>query len=353
MSKIVGISPKDVGEIMALSDEGAIGTFGQKKVIILYNSNVDEKMIERIRFTLAHELGHFILNHPFITDNAVLARKGITEKEHKHFEIEADNFAKELLAPSFVVHALKDFSVENISESFEISKSSSKISYNFVKKCREDSWRKNWLIPPIFFQDKIKQIEIKKRNCFINEVGLCFTGPGLQFEYRKLMFCDNCKSLRSFTSQHNKLNYCPCCANKNIKIINNTNYFKFHETEEQTIMNYTSLSVDNEGKLIENCPICGNDHVSDNFCSVCGVLVINKCSGMRTTYDEQGYEDIVENDPCAGPLLGADRYCPKCGSESTFYRFHLLESWNQPTDPFDNMPFKTGNIDIADEDLPF
>lgn len=353
MSKIVGISPKEVGDIMALSDEGAIGTFGQNKIIILYNSDIDQKMIERIRFTLAHELGHFILEHPFSTDNSVLSRNGITEQENDCFEIEANNFAKEFLSPSFVVNALKDFSIKNIANSFEISLSSSELSFKYILECRNSEWKRNWLSPPSFFRNNLEEINIKKRINHIGRVGFCNSGNTLMFETRKILFCSICKSMRSFVSTQDDLQYCPCCSNYDINIIDNNTYFKFHETEEQNIMNYVSLNVDEEGKLIQDCPICNNPNIRDNFCSVCGVDIVNRCSGTREVFYEDETSVWQQFDPCEGSLLGGDRYCPKCGGSSTFFVNNLLKKWDQPKINFNVDSFNSNNIDISDDDLPF
>ena len=349
MSKMVGVSSAEIGKKMALSEEGAIGTYGLDQVIIIYNSNVDEKNIERMRFTLAHELGHYILGHPYTTDNSVLSRNGVTEEENQCFEIEANNFAKELLAPSFIVNALNDFSIDNISRAFEISKSSSELSYNYVLDCRNRYERNRWLKPPNFFSDDLKKIKIKKRNNLASSIGLCYTGRGLHFENKKVMFCPKCKSVRTFNSKFNFI-FCPCCSNEEIRIIDNYNYFEFHETEAQTIMSYTTLNVDNDGRLIQNCPICDNPNIRDNYCSVCGVNIINRCSGEKEEYYDDGRSELTCYEPCEGALYGGDRFCPKCGGVSTFFKDKLLLEWNYIANPF-----KTSEIlfDIKEEDLPF
>lgn len=125
-------------------------------------------------------------------------------------------------------------------------------------------------------------------------------------------------------------------------------------------MAYSKLKTDAEGRLAEDCPICGNDDVRNNFCSVCGIPVINKCSGMRKVSDEDWGDGYQQDQPCNEILAGADRYCSKCGAESTFYFHQLLKDWNTPKrvntinvdlniDPFSDIP----NIDISDDDLPF
>lgn len=73
----------------------------------------------RIRFTVAHELGHIVLGHlcqqPFTTRNQE-PQKGDTPIEQA-----ANVFASRLLAPACVLHALDVYTPEQISELCDIS----------------------------------------------------------------------------------------------------------------------------------------------------------------------------------------------------------------------------------------
>jgi len=87
------------------SDEGCcILEKSTGRYLILYNDHVTN--IGRIRWTLAHELGHFILRHNERTDKAVFARSELTDDEYEAFEKEANCFARTLLAPPKVITAL-------------------------------------------------------------------------------------------------------------------------------------------------------------------------------------------------------------------------------------------------------
>lgn len=59
----------------------------------------------RDRFTIAHEIGHFILHKP---ENVALARSEIVEKipKYKDPEWQANTFAGELLAPPHIIQGL-------------------------------------------------------------------------------------------------------------------------------------------------------------------------------------------------------------------------------------------------------
>ncbi|WP_314581802.1 ImmA/IrrE family metallo-endopeptidase [Enterococcus gilvus] len=353
MAMLLDISVEMVSKKMALSEEGAIGTFGTDQVIIIYNSDLDSKNLGRERFTLAHEIGHFILGHPFHSDNSILSRNnGITSEENRIFEIEANHFARELLAPTFLVDDVEPLTIEKVSERFEVSNELSSYAIDRVKKGRSgeglfylnlripQSWQTNH---PAF----IEKITYVKKTVNIDKIGMIFTGEGLKFIYKKIRYCFKCRSIQSYDFKY-PLNYCSCCGSNTIKEIIPTNYFEFHEREEQRLMSYVELKVNETGTLIEDCPICGNDHVKDNFCSVCGVPIVNKCSGMSKTGDNWngGYE---EDQPCSNTLLGSDRYCSKCGAESTFYYHGLLKDWNTEIDD----PFQSPTVDINDVKLPF
>lgn len=359
MAKMLGVSEEIVSKDMALSDEGAIGTFGNNRIIILYNSDTDTKQASRIRFTLAHELGHLILGHPFETKNAVLSRHGITDKENRVFEVEANHFAREFLAPTFLVNSVEPLEVNTISKCFGISKEPSKYAINWVNKSRtEKGYYLNNLQIPRPYTKFFKKLNFIERISNFNKVGLCIGDDGWTLETRFLRYCNKCKSLASYISNETVL-YCSTCCSSDIKIINSDNYFEFHEKEEQNSMAYTELKVDEEGRVL-NCPVCDNDHVSENYCSVCGVYIINKCSGknfIEVEYNEYQWS-ITDEGPCENKILtGSDRYCPSCGSGSTFFINSLLNEWdikeekksNPNEDPFANM----SPINIPDQDLPF
>lgn len=93
-------------------------------------------------------------------------------------------------------------------------------------------------------------------------------------------------------------------------------------------MKYSSLIVDENGHLIDTCPICGNEKTSNNYCSICGVYIVNECSGVKFYQDDNGNEQIENLTPCDVLLQGYDRYCPICGSRSTFLLNGLLTDWS-------------------------
>lgn len=73
---------------------------GSGEYLIIYDDTVT--YIPRVRFTLAHEIGHIIMGH-FVEFEGTSLREGLTAREKKVLELEADAFAAELLAPRTII----------------------------------------------------------------------------------------------------------------------------------------------------------------------------------------------------------------------------------------------------------
>lgn len=93
--------------------------------VIYYN---DKKPKARIRFTLAHELGHCLLGH---------LRFGKTYNRNSEkdfdgmdiFEMQANVFARDILMPATVLHSLGIKSAEDIARRCNVSMQSAEIRY--------------------------------------------------------------------------------------------------------------------------------------------------------------------------------------------------------------------------------
>lgn len=321
--------------------------------IIVFNDDIVDNIVERIRFSIAHEVGHIMLGH-FDDGDLILTRGGLTEEKYKVLEIEADKFAQELLLPTFLVD--ENSSVEFLSKTFDVSKQVAKIALNAKRRY---PWIKATLPYKALFrssQNKIKffslkstlQIEARDSINFDSYIQRLLIMPNYYF-------CPQCKHIDKTLEL--QILHCPVCRYGQLEVISEKNYFLFHEWREREMVSYSSLEVDNEGRLKQKCPICSNDHVSDNYCSVCATPIINKCSGFNWEESSSyGEYDWVPNDaePCEGGLHGADRYCPKCGCASTFLKNKLLDEWNSPTEMFqksiDSDPFPKK---FVADDLPF
>lgn len=86
---------------------------------ILYNENDSQ---QRKRFTIAHELGHFVLKHNAVE---VYQPELIEFKSKIPHEIEANTFAAELLMPSFAINLeteINKYNIASIASKYNVSK---------------------------------------------------------------------------------------------------------------------------------------------------------------------------------------------------------------------------------------
>ena len=88
----------------------------QEKLIVLFNSTESK---ERIRFTLAHELGHIVCGH--VSKGSVTLRNKEPGNNDNKIEREANMFAARLLAPACVLYECGLFDTDSISRVCGIS----------------------------------------------------------------------------------------------------------------------------------------------------------------------------------------------------------------------------------------
>lgn len=94
--------------------------------VIYYN---DKKPKARIRFTLAHELGHCLLGH--LKFGKTYNRNSERDfKDMDVFEMQANVFARDILMPATVLHSLHVNSSEDIAQICNVSIQSAEIRYN-------------------------------------------------------------------------------------------------------------------------------------------------------------------------------------------------------------------------------
>lgn len=63
----------------------------------------------------------------------------------------------------------------------------------------------------------------------------------------------------------------------------------------------------------KTCPKCKNSDCleDDNYCFMCGALLLNFCSDSSCIMNDNQEDEKTELPP-------NHRYCPECGSETTF-----------------------------------
>ena len=105
------------------------GTTNTGKNVMLIRSDVYDKAVlgsARDRFTLCHELGHYLLHQP----ESISYARG-TVPAYRNPEWQANTFAAELMAPANMV---KNMSIEEIMEECGMSRQAAAIQYNLIHK---------------------------------------------------------------------------------------------------------------------------------------------------------------------------------------------------------------------------
>lgn len=100
--------------------------------IICYD---ERESIERIRFTICHELGHILLGHPL--KPGLLQHTRTIDKERPEIESEADMFAARILAPACVLWGLECYEPEDIMRVCDISKEAAQYRSERMKVLRD------------------------------------------------------------------------------------------------------------------------------------------------------------------------------------------------------------------------
>jgi len=262
------------------SEEGCTDYHPIKKRYLVYYNDLPEyhKTHGRIRWTLAHELGHILLNHHNSTERTKLFRNELSNGEYDWMEEEANHFASLLLANAIILDKLDIKNKFDILEICDLTKEAS--GYRFQGYL---SWRKYKYIN---YADKkiLKQFE-----------------PFI-YNATHSYHCSDCQIV--FVAEN--ANYCPICGNKPEKM-------RLHIRSDFDMI-YPGFEVDEKSQLIQ-CPWCGNEEIDDKaeYCKVCCKPVINKCTNFN----------------CDELAVGNARYCILCGAKTTFYEYGLLKDWQE------------------------
>lgn len=251
----------------------------KNRYLVFYNDlNVYYKKPERRRWTLAHELGHILLNHHLMSDKTKLFRSALSDDEYKWMEAEANHFASLLLAHPVILHKLNIKNNNDIINICQISDEASKYRFSYYQ-----TWCK---------YRRVTHKEIIMLKQFHN------------YLYKRK--CINCN--HSYISKNAK--YCPICGNK--LIWGESNMF------------YDGFELNDNFKAIV-CPNCGNEETEgfNEYCKICGTYLVNKCTNV-SEYDDYG-DKIYSG--CDSLADGNARFCEVCGSKTTFLRDGLLEPW--------------------------
>lgn len=105
---------------------------GQTDYLVVYDDRVEN--YQRVRWTIAHEIGHIVLGHLVSFDATALCRGTLTKAEYKVLEREADTFAVNLLAPMTIINRLP--SIQTRADFMKLCDLSGEASDNCMEELR-------------------------------------------------------------------------------------------------------------------------------------------------------------------------------------------------------------------------
>lgn len=299
LAKNVGISVEQVCEEYQTNMAYIYRSEDTGKYSIAYNDTLPEYII---RFSLAHELGHYALMHLEDFDETILRYRGfgLTEEKYKVLENEANCFARNLLSPAPIATIIPT----DIYQPF------------FGIGHQAGAARVGLLKSDVYYTKLVKK-EIDKKT-------ITRVLRQLKYTYQ----CHNCQANFYKTS---KPKFCPICKEDILEKLT------VKETANLIIeggyMEYSAIKL-NENLFPSECPRCKNENIdeSSKFCNICGTYLLNICLGdgpfdtnYEGTYPRLSLSDIGSG--CGAKLPGQARYCQDCGGVSSYYNQELLSFW--------------------------
>lgn len=251
--------------------------------IIYYNDISSSKMLSnRYRWNIAHELGHVLLMHHVKFKHTRLYRNELTKEEYKALEDEADIFASYILAPYLPLHLLGVTSKYDLQRICKISSPAAYNRYNDYVV-----WRKN------------ANNTNPKNNDFEFALWELFFG---------VVKCGNCGNIYHGRKGHL---FCKLCGEKRL-------FFSWKGVK----MIYSKIEMDDNNKPLL-CPRCNNEQLPDNgeYCQICGLQIYNVCLDRANNFNSTCSYD--------GYLDGDARYCPYCGTQTTYLQQGILKSYTE------------------------
>ena len=168
--------------VLCNSVDGCLFKRKDGKYLLLYNEKVGN--IGRIRFTLAHELGHCLLNHHEASGQEKLSSESLTGIIYDVYEKEANYFAKRLLAPMPILDLFgqfwNEYTVNEIQNTF---KTSSEVASYLLKDVNRDRETTEDSVLSKIFKSYVA-LEFSSKTC---------TACGMINEYSKVV-CSRCES---------------------------------------------------------------------------------------------------------------------------------------------------------------
>ncbi len=279
-------------------------------VYVIYYNDVDPSRISsnRYRWNIAHELGHVALNHHKKYKESRIFRNKISNELYAEIEEEANMFAAYILVPHIVISCVTDKKHIDIKGLCSVSNAASSRRNEEIQ-----AWGKR-------NRAELYDFELLGFFSYYVEKNAYSKAARIWLDHHRA--CPIC----SASIEHRFVSFCQVCGEK----------YTGHYKMQEDIMQYSRIDFDDQDRAIE-CPVCHNTDIAPNgnFCIICGNSLVNLCSEAG-----EPYGTICNN---TDPLPGNARYCPYCGSKSTFLKRNLLPKWDNSSDePFDDggdLPF--------------
>ncbi|MCI9247457.1 MAG: ImmA/IrrE family metallo-endopeptidase [Clostridia bacterium] len=155
----------------------------------------------------------------------------------------------------------------------------------------------------------------------------------------KQLYCKKCLNV---VNKH--INYCPICGNN----LNKRSFFMANKREGAGFMIYKKEIETDKDNKVTKCPRCDNEEVSyGDYCKICGLELYNRC----TNYETDGYGNMIGG--CGEACDSNARYCPICGSKTSFYTMGILSDYTSEKDGSHNIDFGITVPISSPDDLPF
>lgn len=282
---------------------------GQDLYIIHYN-DVDKSRISsnRYRWNIAHELGHVALEHHKKHRESRLFRNEISDELYAVIEAEANMFAAYILVPHIVISCVTDKRHVDIKKLCQVSGAASNRRQEDIQ-----AWGR---------RNRAEPYDLELLGFFSHYVEKNAYSKSAREWLDRHRACPRC----SASAEHRFISFCQICGET----------YKGHYKLPEDMMQYSRIDLDELDRALE-CPVCHNTELASGgtFCVICGNSLVNFCSESENPFGSS----------CANidPLPGHARFCPYCGSESTFLKRGLLSKWTAFND----------YVVIEDEEPPF
>lgn len=279
---------------------------GTSDYLIVYDDTIGNP--GRIRWTIAHEIGHIVLGHLVQYEATALNRRGLTKDQYGTLEIEAHWFAEGILAPNFLI------SIFGINTSEEISFLCD-ITNDAASKVLKHIHNNNFKNDPIIERNLLRNfynffLKDDFRQSIMNGINK-FHGSNIYVYYVK--YCRICRSCNNYITDQNQ-SYCNICGQKVAEVYSYWPYKQIINGLMRGLPTYLEgkyyepILTDKKNRVVF-CPKCKNHCFSKEaeYCSICGTPLYNRCLN----------EDKI--------LDGTKRYCPDCKSNTLFNELNLFD----------------------------